>query len=118
MCSILVPSAAPENLTVSEIANSSLRVVWEAIPQEDRNGVILGYDLIFLDRFTNRSEIVRINGSNQLEFVKKGLTKYYYYLITIAGRTSIGVGRNESQVQISNIEQGEILKCDDYCGDD
>ncbi|XP_028393077.1 uncharacterized protein LOC114517517 [Dendronephthya gigantea] len=99
-----VPSAAPKDLNVSESVNSSLLVTWTPIPEEHRNGVILGYDLIFLDKLIDRNETVRINGSNQLVFVKKGLKKHYYYLITIAGRTSIGVSREASQVQISNIE--------------
>jgi hypothetical protein len=40
-------------------------------------------------------------------YEKNDIKKYYSYLITIAGRTSVGVGSEESSVEISNLGKGE-----------
>ncbi len=101
-----MPSSPPENLTVIQTSTLSLLVTWTPIPQEDRNGVILGYDLTFQDRLTSLSETVRLNGSDQLMYEKKDVEEYYSYLITIAGRTSVGISEEESWVNISNIGEG------------
>jgi hypothetical protein len=105
----IVPSGVPENLTVTETSTSSVVVTWTAIPKEDRNGVILGYVLTILDHLTSRNEtvILIMNGSNQFMYEKNDIKKYYSYLITIAGRTSVGVGSEESSVEISNLGKGE-----------
>ena len=103
---LIVPSSSPENLTVEETPNLSLLVRWSCINLEDRNGVILGYDLIFLDRLTNKNQTLRLIGSDQLQYDKKDLEKYYSYQIMIAGRTSAGVSRVWNSVEISNLRRG------------
>jgi uncharacterized membrane protein len=107
VCFHIVPSGAPENLTVTETSTSSLVVTWTAIPKEDRNGVILGYVLTILDHLTSQNETVILNGSNQFMYEKNDIKKYYSYLITITGRTFVGVGSEESSVEISNLGKGE-----------
>ena len=87
-----------------ETTTLSLLVTWTPIPQENRNGVILGYDLTFLDGLTSLSKTVRLNGSDQLMCEKKDVEECYSYLITIAGRTS--VGEEQSWVNISNLGEG------------
>ena len=107
LCFLLVPSSYPQKFTVVEDLNSSLLLTWTAIPQEDRNGIILGYDVIFVDHLTNQNEIIKVNGSEQLLYKKINIKKYYNYLITIAGRTSVGVSDVKSSAKISNLAKGE-----------
>ena len=103
---LTVPTGSAKNFTVKETSNLSLLFTWASIPPEDRNGVILGYDLTFLNFLTNLSEAVRLNGSHKLMYEKVNVEKYYSYLITIVGRTSVGVGSEESRVNISNLGKG------------
>ena len=107
MFAFIVPSGAPVNLTVTETSTSSLVVTWTPILKEDRNGVILGYVLTILDHLTSQNETVILNGSDQFMYGKNDIKKYYSYLITIAGRTFVGVGSEESSVEISNLGKGE-----------
>ena len=106
MFSLIVPSSSAENLTVKETSNLSLLVTWTPIPPEDRNGVILGYDLTFLDHFTSLDKTVRLNGSDQLMYEMSGVGNYYDYSISLVGRTVVGVGSKESWVNISNLGKG------------
>ena len=103
----IVPSSSPQNFTVAEHLNSSLRLTWTPIPQEDRNGVVLGYDLIFLDHLTNNTETVKVNGSERLEYIKNSIKNYYNYSVSITGRTSVGVSNMKNWVKISNLAKGE-----------
>ena len=105
--SVLVPSGSPQNFTVVEDLNSSLLFTWKPIPQEDRNGVILGYDLIFLDHMTNQDENVIVNGSERLHYKKTDIEEYYNYSVAITGRTSIGSSNVPNWAKISNLEKGE-----------
>ena len=101
-----VPSGSAENLTVKETSNLSLLVTWAPIPPEDRNGVILGYDLTFLDHLTSLDKTVRLHGSDQLMYEMSGVGNYYDYSISLFGRTSVGVSSKESWVSISNFGKG------------
>lgn len=103
----IVPSSCPQNFSVVEDLNSSLLLTWTPIPQEDRNGIILGYDVIFMDHLTNQNEIIKVNGTEQLLYKKTNIKKRYNYLITIAGRTSVGVSDVKNSAKISNLAKGE-----------
>ena len=105
----IVPSSCPQNFSVVDALYSSLLLTWTPIPPEDRNGVILGYDVVFMDHLTNQNETIKVNGSEQLEYKKTNIKKHYNYLITIAGRTSVGVSDVKNSVKISNLAKGGLF---------
>ena len=74
---------------VTALSSTSLKITWSNVPEEHRNGVIIGYDVIVYDVLKNTSENITVN---EKQFQKYGLKKYYNYSICVSARTSIGRG--------------------------
>ena len=43
----LVPSAAPVDLVVTNVTSTTIELMWGAVPETDRNGIITEYQLRF-----------------------------------------------------------------------
>ena len=75
----LAPSAAPTNVSVSEVTFSSITVQWEAVPCIYRNGNITGYSVHY------GSETVSVSGnSNGGMYVISNLESSSLYSIQVA----------------------------------
>ena len=91
-CPVLVPSAPPENVTLTALSSSSLLVKWSDVPMEHRNGEIVGYVIKMWSYVLNYTETIQINNRSQYIFQKDGLNKYQKYWFVVRAKTSVGWG--------------------------
>ena len=67
----------------------TIRVVWEEIPQQDQNGIIIGYTVFYNEK--GQSEYFSKNATaSQTNASIAGLKPFTNYCIKIAGYTKVG----------------------------
>ena len=103
-CFLIVPSAAPVDVTGMNMSSTSLRISWLPPPAEDQNGIITAYNITYTA--AGGSEMIdSTSGSVQL-IELTGLLKFSTYNISVAASTSVGIGPSES-VTVSTDTDGE-----------
>ena len=73
-------------------ASNSLEIYWSPIPEENSNGVLLGY-VVYFRRYRSYENFttVKVNASTHVLRIT-GLSEATRYEIKVAGRTSVGEG--------------------------
>ena len=104
---ISVPSAPPQNVSITSLSSSSLKVSWSNVPLEYRNGEITGYVVIFHDVLESTSENITIHNQSQFVFVKDSLRKYHNYSVRVAAKTSVGLGKYSSWIETKTLEDSK-----------
>ncbi|KAJ3600310.1 hypothetical protein NHX12_031295 [Muraenolepis orangiensis] len=92
-----VPSCGPANVSAFATTSSSVLVRWGDVPQPDRNGLILGYKVVYKEKDSDRpprSWAVEGNTSHSVQLSTLG--KYVLYEIQVLAFTRIGDGRSSS----------------------
>jgi len=97
---ILVPTHAPVNVTAAAVTSSSILVRWQAIPQEDRNGKLLGYVVFYRRHNTRRWKTTELKNPLIFQYHMNGLSRGDSYVIAVAGYTKIGVGKKSDSVTV------------------
>lgn len=87
----IVPSIAPSNLRDTSITSRSVTLEWNVISCEERNGLILSYDIQFAPVGDNNL-ILTNTGSNTVQFTITGLTPFTSYNFSVAGVNINGTG--------------------------
>uniref|UniRef100_A0A673YUC1 Sidekick cell adhesion molecule 2 n=1 Tax=Salmo trutta TaxID=8032 RepID=A0A673YUC1_SALTR len=90
-----VPSCGPTNVSAFATTSSSILVRWGEVPQTDRNGLILGYKVVYKDKGSDSVPqywVVEGNTSHSVQL--SGLGKYVLYEIQVLAFTRIGDGRS------------------------
>ena len=87
---------------------------WSVIPEEDRNGVIMTYEIIFsvVDLTTNNS--VQTNSGSVYSMVLDNLEENENYTIQVRGYTTTGFGPSSSPVfskTLQDSKYGVVCKC-------
>ena len=100
----LVPSAAPQNLTVTIVDSRSLHLNWLPPPPDSQNGVIAQYRLSVSVRETHESFVLFLEPT-QLLF--DTAHPYYTYTFSVAAET-IGIGPFGEGITIVTPEDGKI----------
>ncbi|XP_044155181.1 protein sidekick-2 isoform X1 [Bufo gargarizans] len=88
-----VPSSGPSNVSALATTSSSILVRWSEIPEPDRNGLILGYKILYKEKDSDnppRFWLVEGNSSRSVQLTKLG--KYVLYEIQVLAFTRIGDG--------------------------
>ncbi|XP_037669666.1 protein sidekick-1 isoform X2 [Choloepus didactylus] len=88
-----VPSAAPENVSAEAISSTQILLTWASVPEQDQNGLILGYRILFRAKDLDpepRSLVVR--GNHSRSAVLGGLRKFVLYELQVLAFTRIGNG--------------------------
>ena len=88
------PSATPVNLSGTNTSSTSILISWEPLPVDDRNGVILGYNVTYE---SNDSDLVHTNTIDAMINITD-LLVYTDYTVSVAAYTSIGNGPIDSIV--------------------
>ena len=84
-----VPTKPPTNVKVVSSTLSSIKVSWDPIPEDGRNGIILGYVVFYGEKGSRLSKWnVNLVYSKELT----GLTSGKLYSVSVAGYTKIGRG--------------------------
>ncbi|TUL94710.1 Protein sidekick-2 [Bagarius yarrelli] len=88
-----VPSCGPLNVSAFSTSSSSILVRWFEVPEPDRNGLILGYKVVYKEKDADSSLqfwTVEGNTTNSAELTHLG--KYVLYEIWVLAFTRIGDG--------------------------
>nr|XP_058971065.1 uncharacterized protein LOC131797458 [Pocillopora verrucosa] len=88
-----VPSLPPSNLSAFHLSSTVIRVVWDPIPTEHINGLLLGYHVTAqkVGR-VKRSVTIETLNATSMSVNLTGLSKFSEYKILISGFTSKGDG--------------------------
>uniref|UniRef100_A0A671F772 Sidekick cell adhesion molecule 1 n=1 Tax=Rhinolophus ferrumequinum TaxID=59479 RepID=A0A671F772_RHIFE len=88
-----VPSAAPENVSAVAVSSTQILLTWASVPEQDQNGLILGYKILFRAKDVDaepRSHVVR--GNHSQSALLAGLRKFVLYELQVLAFTRIGNG--------------------------
>ncbi|XP_011717998.2 protein sidekick-2 isoform X1 [Macaca nemestrina] len=88
-----VPSSGPTNVSALATTSSSMLVRWSEVPEADRNGLVLGYKVIYKEKDSDaqpRFWLVEGNSSRSAQLT--GLGKYVLYEVQVLAFTRIGDG--------------------------
>ena len=93
------PSGAPEQVTLSDVTSTSIKVTWAPVKSEDRNGIIKGYKVIYraLPNGNNVTKFRNISVENQDKAGEQtlkleGLNEFTNYSIRVLAFTAVGDG--------------------------
>ncbi|XP_075436193.1 LOW QUALITY PROTEIN: protein sidekick-2-like [Ascaphus truei] len=92
-----VPSSGPTNVSALATTSSSVLVRWSEIPEPDRNGLILGYKVLYKEKDSDGPAhfwLVEGNASRSAQL--SGLGKYVLFEIQVLAFTRIGDGAASS----------------------
>uniref|UniRef100_A0A8C5B5A4 Fibronectin type-III domain-containing protein n=1 Tax=Gadus morhua TaxID=8049 RepID=A0A8C5B5A4_GADMO len=89
-----VPSCGPTNVSAFATTSSSILVRWGDVPQPDRNGLILGYKVVYKEKDSDRApKSWAVEGNTSHSIQLSALGKYVLYEIQVLSFTRIGDGR-------------------------
>ena len=92
---LIVPSAAPGNFKVTSTSSLSLDVSWDAIPEKQQQGKLLGY-FVYYKIQGSAVEQNKTVGPAQLTYKLTGL-EFKKYVVRVAGYTAVGVGTSTAE---------------------
>jgi len=100
-----VPSLAPVNLRAHNMSSTSLLVAWEQPPEDQVNGILLGYKVTYSKY--GEIDTRKQNDSVMLNFTTiSGLDKFTVYQVNVSAFTRVGNGP-EANVSASTDQDGE-----------
>ena len=93
------PSGAPEQVTLSDVTSTSIKVTWSPVKVEDRNGIIKGYKVIYralpngnnVTKFSNIS-MEHQDKAGEQTLKLEGLNEFTNYSIRVLAFTAVGDG--------------------------
>ncbi|XP_056263637.1 protein sidekick-2 isoform X3 [Pseudoliparis swirei] len=92
-----VPSSGPTNVSAFATTSSSILVRWGEVPETDRNGLILGYKVVYKEKDSDTApNFWEVEGNTTHTVQLSGLGKYVLYEIQVLAFTRIGDGRSSS----------------------
>ena len=107
-CLFSVPSLAPVNGRRVVHNSTTISISWEAVPEEHRNGIIIGYIVNIYDDFPDLlNKTFNISGALNLHLTIYGLEKFTEYQITVSAKTSKGVSNESPVIDVQTAEDGE-----------
>ena len=96
---LTVPSAAPGNFALDSSSALSLDVKWDAIPQKEQQGKLIGYRIYYRKEGSGVEKTVEVR-PDQFTYTIASL-EYARYYVRIAGFTSVGVGKFSATISRS-----------------
>ncbi|XP_047428887.1 protein sidekick-2 isoform X2 [Mugil cephalus] len=92
-----VPSSGPTNVSAFATTSSSILVRWGEVQEADRNGLILGYKVVYKAKDSDTApNFWTVEGNTSHSVQLSGLGKYVLYEIQVLAFTRIGDGRSSS----------------------
>ena len=116
---VAVPEAFPSNVTGFNQSSTSVFVEWRHIPQQYRNGILLGYKIFYTPKNSYQPMFNKtVNGTRESTTLDN-LKKYTWYVIKVAGFTSKGIGPlSPRPLEIRTSEDGKsrnlLFRCYRY----
>ncbi|XP_063076857.1 protein sidekick-2-like [Engraulis encrasicolus] len=92
-----VPSCGPTNVSAFATTSSSILVRWHEVPEPDRNGLILGYKVVYKEKDSDSAlSFWTVEGNTSHSVQLTSLGKYVLYEIQVLAFTRIGDGMPSS----------------------
>ena len=106
-----VPSDSPQMVTAMAVSSTEILVMWEEVPEADRNGVIEVYEVLYVPLETcdglTMPGTVNITNISTLFTTLTGLQEYVEYNISVRAYTSVGPGPYSDGVVERTEEDGK-----------
>uniref|UniRef100_UPI003AADAB03 protein sidekick-1-like n=1 Tax=Centroberyx gerrardi TaxID=166262 RepID=UPI003AADAB03 len=100
-----VPSGAPVNVTAEAVSSTRILLTWTHLPQTQRNGVILGYKVLYNEKdSTDPPSIEVIEGEGSVSLLLSVLQKYTLYTLQVLAYTRVGEGPPSSPILLRTKE--------------
>ncbi|XP_056136412.1 protein sidekick-1-like [Lampris incognitus] len=94
-----VPSGAPVNVSAEAVSSTKILLTWSALPQTHRNGVILGYKVLYKEKeSTSPPSAEVLEGEGSLSLLLGALKKYMPYTLQVLAYTRMGDGPPSSPI--------------------
>ena len=112
---ILVPSRAPESVTLLSTGTNSIKVQWSPVPKQHAHGIILGYRVYYRNQkikvkrsanYVGDIHGLSVNASS-LSVGVTGLLAFTSYAVWLSAFTSKGSGPSSSPVTIRTDEDSK-----------
>ena len=103
LLSSTVPDGFPRSLHVTSLSARSIQISWSPLPPNERNGLITGYVVTITNVDTNEVSTVEITGRTSTSIAT---LPYTSYMVSVAARTSVGVGPRSTEIIILTPENG------------
>ncbi|XP_050300550.1 cell adhesion molecule Dscam2 isoform X1 [Anthonomus grandis grandis] len=90
-----VPSSPPMDIRCTSPTSQSIQVSWQPPPNEDCNGIIVGYKLTYepvLDENSRANDVMETRKTTALITVITGLRKFTNYSLQVLAFTKVGDG--------------------------
>ena len=120
MCTVfstsVVPNAPPDNVQALTRSSTAILVTWDTVPEIDRNGIIIQYQVEFNQSTFNEvssSSLTTTDGS-QLMVELEELEEYVDYSVRVRAYTSVGPGPFSVAEVNTTQEDGELIACNHY----
>ena len=88
---MLEPDGAPQNVRGQNGSSTSILVMWDEVPADKQNGIIMGYYITYQSQTENDKGIV-LAGPNDRQKNLANLTEFVNYSITVFASTVKGDG--------------------------
>ncbi|XP_027874470.1 protein sidekick-1-like isoform X1 [Xiphophorus couchianus] len=99
------PSKSPENVTAEAVSSSRIMLTWSALPEAQRNGVIIGYKVLYCEKDSDTPPNVQVvQGDRNLTLLLGTLQKYKMYALQVLAFTQVGDGPPSSPVLLRTKE--------------
>ncbi|XP_034045142.1 protein sidekick-1-like isoform X2 [Thalassophryne amazonica] len=100
-----VPSGAPVNVTAEAVSSTRILLTWSPIPQAQKNGVILGYKILYSEKDSVAPPSVEVKeGEGSTLLVIGVLQKYAVYVLQVLAYTQMGDGPPSTPIQLRTKE--------------
>ena len=102
----LEPSAPPANVTGNNSSSTSILVQWDEVPENDKNGIIKGYNITYKDWRTGVEKTQTVDApTTQVDLT--GLNKFTKYNISVLAFTVKGGGPPSSTITVTTDEDSK-----------
>uniref|UniRef100_A0A3Q3LHE5 Sidekick cell adhesion molecule 1 n=1 Tax=Mastacembelus armatus TaxID=205130 RepID=A0A3Q3LHE5_9TELE len=88
-----VPSGSPANVTAEAVSSTRIVLTWSSLPQAQKNGVILGYKVLYNEKDSEGPPSVQVaEGEGSASLLLGLLQKYTVYVLQVLAYTRMGDG--------------------------
>uniref|UniRef100_A0A8C4GWL9 Protein sidekick-1 n=1 Tax=Dicentrarchus labrax TaxID=13489 RepID=A0A8C4GWL9_DICLA len=88
-----VPSGYPVNVTADAVSSTRILLTWSALPLAQKNGVILGYKVLYSEKDSEGPPSVQVaEGEGSMSLLLGVLQKYTVYVLQVLAYTQMGDG--------------------------
>ena len=101
-----VPDTAPQDFSIQALDSTSIFLSWGALPQEARNGLILGYLVTVTEVGAENATNISTTTSDT-ELLVEDLAPFTTYTCSVLAFTSVGSGPVSQLIDITTMEDGE-----------